>query len=871
MNLGFRQIITVLAALLLPIIVPAQDIPVLPEDPAVSKGLMPNGMSYYVVSNPSMKGTADFALVQKTGRLSFDDSTGMRAVSRAKDALSSLRRMNPSSPQKYLSRHDVAPGREGFVKVTDDATVFRFADVRLDGAAVDSTLLLIMDIADRGNYSDDSLRRWYSPADQAVIVSGDVDSKAVAEKLRSMSFMIPAMKSVPRREFASAAGQPENFVETASGKSPFATVSATWTSERAPREYMNTVQPEIFEMFLHTLGGVAVEKMRKVLRDKGIHVADVSFSHICSATYPYDDSFTINAVVRKDDARQALEAVSYVMSSIHTEGVGTDEFVLAEKEYLKELADDAANPVKSNGAYVDRCINAFLYNSSLASTKERLSFHTSRNLPDTMRQRLFNDIAVALLDKSENLVVNSPLDPSEARSIFNSSWEEASSRAMEPMNVNVSDTLKFPQGGGKARLRTIKREPVSGGEIWTFSNGFKVIYKRMQTNRVYYNLAMNGGFASISGLESGEGAFVSDYIGTCRIAGMEAGSFMDILKMEGISMDMEVNMSNTIISGDLPKERVSLLLKSLLAVANERSRDEEAFDYYRNSEYLALEMAQGSASARMTAIDSIMCPDYRYSPYKVKGRIRDDFQAKTEAFFDGQFAKMNDGVLVLVGNIDEEKLKKLLAEYVGGFRVSDTAFRRPATHYQPVSGWSTYTVDGDEDNIEVAISSRMPLTMENYIAADLATAVLKRLLVKELYDSGMYMSIKCTCKIYPEERLNLLITVSEASKDGFSSDLELKTPIEVLSDVRSALSGLHLINISDNELKPFREAMKKSLTEEMKKPSYWVDAISLRYLEGKDLSTNYSKKIDAVTPEKVMSILRLLDEGSKVEYVTIKE
>ena len=50
-------------------------------------------------------------------------------------------------------------------------------------------------------------------------------------------------------------------------------------------------------------------------------------------------------------------------------------------------------PVYNAEEYLDRCINAFMYNASLASPKERLAFHLSRNLPDTMRCRLFNDIA----------------------------------------------------------------------------------------------------------------------------------------------------------------------------------------------------------------------------------------------------------------------------------------------------------------------------------------------------------------------------------------------------------------------------------------------------------------------------------------------
>ncbi len=869
MNLGFRQIFTVLSTLLFSIIVPAQELPVLPGDPAVLKGVMPNGMTYYLVTNPTVKGEADFALVQRTGR-----TTGDEAVTIARDALSSLKRIEPSSPGEFLARHEVSPGRNGFVSVTDDATVYRFSNLRLSGGAnvLDSTLLVIMDITDRVNYKENEfLNKWYAPADQAIIVSGDINAKSVASKLNSMSYMIPSKESRSRGEYAGKENDMSVFIETVPRDSVLADVSATWTSKRVPREYMNTIQPEIFEMSLNTLGVSAVDRIRKALESAGIPVADVSYGHLCSSSHPYDDSFTVSVTVETKNVSKALEAIAGVMASIDAAGVGIDEYLVAESAYIQTLVDEAGYPVISNREYVDRCVNSFLYNASLASAKERLSFHTSRNLPDTMRQRLFNDVAKAVLDMSRNLTVSSPEDTSLARAAFDSVWTAFSSSPRSFAFSSMADTLDFPGMGAKVKVKSSKKEHVSGGSIWTFSNGFKVTYKKMASDRMYYILALNGGYSSMNGMASGEGAFLSDYFRTCRINGMRAEDFMNVLNEAGIVMDVDVNMSNMMVSGSLKEDRMNLLLRSLLAVANHRTPDEEAFNYYKKSEYLALDLAQGSPVSRMSAIDDIMCPDYRYSPYKQKGRLSPDFQTKAEGFFNDRFSSMNDGMLVLVGNMDEVNLKKLLMTYVGDFRTTNVAFRRPVVRYQPVSGWSTYTVDGAVDNVDVAMSARMPLTMENYIAAALASMVLKRNLAKEFDDAGMYINLNYNCRIYPEERFNLIISVSEASEEGFPSGMKPKTPIEVLSDVRSVLSGLHLMKITENDLKPYKEALKNRLAHEMKSPLFWAEAIALRYLDGKDLSTNYAAKIDAVTPDRVMSTLTLLNDGSKVEYVTIRK
>jgi hypothetical protein len=848
MSSGFRQILAVLASLLFAISMPAQDIPVLPDDPSILKGVTPDGLSYYLVSNKAVPGAADFALVQRNG-----------SITDAREALSYLPRVKSQSPQDFLLRHGSAPGRSGYVKASDDAVVFRMENITFESgkAVLDSTLLMIMDIVDG----------YYAPADQAVVISGDIDAKAVAEKLTSMSYMIPYVEPSPLLQFGSEMNEEALFV-TDSDDSPFADISFTWKSQRLPREYMNTVQPAIFEKAVTVLGRVAVAEVRKMLEQKGIPAAEVGYDHVCSDETPYDDSFTLNLTVRRQDAAEAFEVATEVMASLDSDGAGIDEYMVAEAQAL-EMMEAAVD--KGNAGYVDRCINAFLNNSSLASPETVLDFQTSRKMTPSTRQALFNDIAMALLDSAANLTVKCPGDSLSVREAFDSVWRASAASGVLPSEMNMADTLSFPGKQAKVKIKSVKKEHVSGGSIWLFSNGIKVIYKKMASDRMYYTLALSRGYSGISGLEPGEGAFMSDYLRTCRIAGLKGSTFMDILKREGIGMDVNVSMSNTMISGEAPEERMHLLLRSLLAVVNERKGNDEAFRYYKESENLRLEHAGEDFVRRMAVIDSLMCPDYRYSSYKTAGNISSGFQEKAEAFFNEVFAKTGDGALVLVGNMDEEKLKKILLEYVGGFRTTDTAFRRPVVRYHPVSGWSTYTVDGDVNSIEVAVSARMPISAENYIAAHLSAEVLERRLVAELGNSGMHAEVSYNCRMYPEERLNVYITVSEASHDGFKAGMEAKTPIEVLGMVRSVLMDLHCMEVSEDVLKICKAQLKSEIATEMQDPRYWVDAIVLRYLDGKDLSTGYASKVDAVTPVKVQSVLKMLDDGSKIEYVTTRK
>jgi hypothetical protein len=61
------------------------------------------------------------------------------------------------------------------------------------------------------------------------------------------------------------------------------------------------------------------------------------------------------------------------------------------------------------------------------------------------------------------------------------------------------------------------------------------------------------------------------------------------------------------------------------------------------------------------------------------------------------------------------------------------------------------------------------------------------------------------------------------------------------------------------------------VAEKKKTPEYWLQRISMRYLDGKDFTTGCDAKIDAVTAEKVKTLLSSLVDGSKVEYIISKK
>ena len=154
----------------------AQSLPSLPAASGVVTGTLPNGISYYLVSNPSVKGHADFALVQK-GPVRED-------VSRA--ALADLPHFQSGKPYQYLAKLGVGYDNFGYIRSTEASTTFFFHDVPVGQAAVrDTTLLLLFDISET------------CPYEQAIIVSGDIDKAVVRERMAVFSMMVTSRERLP--------------------------------------------------------------------------------------------------------------------------------------------------------------------------------------------------------------------------------------------------------------------------------------------------------------------------------------------------------------------------------------------------------------------------------------------------------------------------------------------------------------------------------------------------------------------------------------------------------------------------------------------------------------------------------------------------
>ena len=851
--------IPLLAALLLAFVFPcgAQGLAALSRAPEITVGQFPNGITYYLVTNKAAYGYADYALVQK----------GAPEETKFRGELLSLSHFDGQKPYQFLASRGVGYKDCGYVKRGEDYTMYRFEDVPTsDIASSDTTLMMLFDLCE------------LCPTEQAIVISGDIDAAAVKGKMSIFSLMVSKREPSPAAPAYVWEPQPgSEIITTTNHFKEASSITASFAAPRTAKKYLNTVQTLVSDMMFAELDLIAEARIREAFRTADIPLGGLVLSRKTAADGPGDEAWSAQVFVARGDIREAVETLADVFANIEIAGISEAELKDARDQYIATLGKTAFNATVTNAEYLDRCAAAFLYGTDLAPASAAKDFLSKRKLPISTGTELFNQFASALLDKQENLTLTVdtpgvPIDPEEIETLYLSAWARPQQRMY--YRPHYSDTLSLAGPSGRLKMKLEAAEPVTGGVIWHFSNGLKVVYKKAETTGQFqYAFLFRGGFSSVPGLKKGEGAFVSDILGFYDVAGKSCTDFNAMLKANGITMERRVGVADMVLTGTAPTSKLALLLESVLSLTRDRTFNAEAYDYYLRSEKLRLEMERMTTPGILATTDLALRPDYNFTPYKYSDNLSDDLPRRAESYFARQFAKADDGIISLVGDLDPLVAQKVLCKYLDGLKTSKGLSQRPQAPYTLRSGWVTLSDEAahrDDASVHIALTSTLPVTAERYFVFQIAQLILKKRVTAGLAECGYWSSLTGSLEFYPKERWSMLLSCRPASTDGLPSGVEPADPVLAAGIIRETLEAALKEKVSPAELKIYKDLLLKQATWENGRPDAIQSAILTRYSYGKDLTSKYQAMINGLTAASVDAFLADLAECGKVEYTVTK-
>ena len=816
--------------------VPAQNLPSLPVDSRIKKGTLRCGVTYYMVTNSSAKGYADIAVIQR------DQPTSAAPL----DELDA----------GFLSRMGVAPSQDGYLSDVDGSTVYHFRDVPCYRSEVLDSMLLY-------SFAQVAL----SKAQQAVVVSGDIDPVELKKKMDIFSMMVPRMlvKENHKPDYVWEPS-PAPWIEMYPADSPVTVVSVTYAGARVPFDYMNTAQAIVSDLFGDELQVVLRHRLARNFKDAGIPYGHIGFQSLRSMDYGGDERYTVQVSVAREQADAAMRVVSSTLAELDAKGASAEEFTDAKKVLTPSLRSRAAT-TPSLDDDIRRCTANFLYGAHLAPYSESMRFFARKNLADTTETRFFNQFSDALLNQLENLTLEfygAPDTLDKDQTLFNYNLAYLYGSVIpsgKEYSWHSADTSTLEVSSPKIKIKTEKQEPVTGGTVWTFTNGMRVVFKPVAGSGVFhYALQLNGGLGAIAGLKEGEGGYMGDMLSLYNVARIPAPVFRDLLAAGGVRMETELSVNSFSLKGEAPSSQLQFLLKALVALANERRLNLEEYKLYCSNQALAQPSMTDLLYQRLV-------PGFVYTSNKLPGKLTQDTPTKAHKYYNERFSNMQDGVLILSGDLNEESVKRLLLRYLGSFQTQKGSVGRKQVSMNVEKRTVTHTAQGYPKGIYILQDGEYALTSDHYYTSQVAARALRQSLIRHLAPYGFTAQVETNFFAQPQERFQLQITCLPASPAGLPSGLLTQNIEAVLPVVREAISAAARTQVDPVDLKGWKDRLMADVQLQLASPSGFVNTLLDRYANNKDIASRYSESINAISGARVQEFLATLNAGGHIEYL----
>lgn len=781
----------------------AWGLPVIPNPPEVKEGTFPNGLHYFIVSNPAEEGFADYAIVQPgmDGRV---------------------------DRMRFLESKGVGYGPEGITSQKAGARIINYRNVPVSVQhEQDSTLLLLLDYV------------WQSPFNQTIIIAGDVDITKTERALEVMNLTIPKLQDCPYVIPASQSGS----IVVCEPSGDVVTIGLRYELALAESELRRSSVHFVTELMMRQFSTIVADRVRNVFRSMDIPYSQLETQYLETQGDEGVDCGGVTFIVANKDRNRALEAFKDILNDIETRGVTAVEFDNSRTVTVPTVAKNGLRKGESNAKYVQRCVASTVFGLPLCSTKDIRNFFIDKQVDWRRTHSIFNDFARSLLSTEEP----APVEPIRDSALVN--------------NVCSHFPVK------KLRINVETADPVSGGKVWTYDNGIKVVYKKLEDirGRVSYAFSLRGGLTIVPGLQYGEASFVADMFDLSVVRrDVPMQEFKSILARQGITMSQEVTMSDFRICGTAPAAGLETLFGAINAVAYQRTPVADIFDYYCVCESVRTMRLKDPQADIRTAMEVLCCPDNMYQTRRDASFIGDDLQTRAEQYFRDRFSNFADGTIVIVGDVEEEELKRILENNLGLFRTSRKFSYRKTDNFPLVRDRMTLREKG-EPSVHMLFVSDELLTTAGIAKMRVTEKVLIPCLNAALRGIGAYAEAEADFRVYPDERIRLYITAKPLEEESLPEGIVPASSETIASTIRSLVD--YMDSIDPRRLSDAKMTVLGDVEVGNSRGGSTVNKVLLRYSEGKDFSKDFAAAVKAVGQQDVLSILEKFRSGARVEFI----
>ena len=905
------------------------------NDNTIRKGILPNGMTYYIRHNAQTKGVADFYIAQKVG--SILEEKRQRGLAHFLEHMA-------FNGTKHFPGNTLQPGIVAWCEsvgikfganlnayTSVDQTVYNIsaAPVTREGV-IDSCLLILNDWShellltdkeidkERGvieeewrtrrsgmamqrlseqampiiyagtKYSDcmpignidivrtfpyndlrDYYSKWYRPDLQAIIVVGDINEDKIEEKIKKLFAKIPLPQNPAHRIYYPIGNNEKMILYTATDKEQ-PTVNFTLYMKRdvTPKQERNTIQNYADDYKTNILRMAINDRLEELSRTKNAPFISASVRSGNFFLASTKDAFELSGVLKEGKVLEAIQLLVGEVERARANGITIDELKRGKAEmlsYAENDYNDRSN--RRNSEFVEQCVQNFLEETPIIEPEKELEI--VRKLDKTVTIDDVNALAKTIITNQNQVVTMFGPDKNTFKMPTNSSIENAILKAQKQHYTpyKTQNTLterlitKLPKPGSIISERTYKY----GYTEFTLSNGLKVYVRptNFEPDEVNLKLFSLGGKNIYPDSEMPNLTYL---MAGATIGGVAQYNDLTLEKMlagKTATVTPFIDNDTRGMAGTSNVKDTKTLLELVYLYFTQPRKDPQAFKNLMEQQQEFLTNAHVNpmlayndtlhkvayATNRMASMDKEQLKRVNYN--------------RIMHIYKELFANAANFKLILTGNININKLRPLLCQYIATLPSNNT--KETIGTYEPklVDGKKTYIFHKKQTTptaiTTIVIKGKMEYNNRNELLMDAIGQLLRIVYTEKVReDKGGTYSVQVSGDLQHHPNDEALLRIAFQTDPQKYNDLIPIVYKELEKMATEGPSQQDLDKVKAYELKVYNQVLRMN--------NYWEYVLYTDLYNGIDVDTDFRYIVENMTCGDIRTTLRnLLNQNNCIE------
>lgn len=905
------------------------------NDNTIRKGILPNGMTYYIRHNAQTKGVADFYIAQKVG--SILEEKRQRGLAHFLEHMA-------FNGTKHFPGNTLQPGIVAWCEsvgikfganlnayTSVDQTVYNIsaAPVTREGV-IDSCLLILNDWShellltdkeidkERGvieeewrtrrsgmamqrlseqampiiyagtKYSDcmpignidivrtfpyndlrDYYSKWYRPDLQAIIVVGDINEDKIEEKIKKLFAKIPLPQNPAHRIYYPIGNNEKMILYTATDKEQ-PTVNFTLYMKRdvTPKQERNTIQNYADDYKTNILRMAINDRLEELSRTKNAPFISASVRSGNFFLASTKDAFELSGVLKEGKVIEAIQLLVGEVERARANGITIDELKRGKAEmlsYAENDYNDRSN--RRNGEFVEQCVQNFLEETPIIEPEKELEI--VRKLDKTVTIDDVNALAKTIITNQNQVVTMFGPDKNTFKMPTNSSIENAILKAQKQHYTpyKTQNTLterlitKLPKPGSIISERTYKY----GYTEFTLSNGLKVYVRptNFEPDEVNLKLFSLGGKNIYPDSEMPNLTYL---MAGATIGGVAQYNDLTLEKMlagKTATVTPFIDNDTRGMAGTSNVKDTKTLLELVYLYFTQPRKDPQAFKNLMEQQQEFLTNAHVNpmlayndtlhkvayATNRMASMDKEQLKRVNYN--------------RIMHIYKELFANAANFKLILTGNININKLRPLLCQYIATLPSNNT--KETIGTYEPklVDGKKTYIFHKKQTTptaiTTIVIKGKMEYNNRNELLMDAIGQLLRIVYTEKVReDKGGTYSVQASGDLQHHPNDEALLRIAFQTDPQKYNSLIPIVYKELEKMATEGPSQQDLDKVKAYELKVYNQVLRMN--------NYWEYVLYTDLYNGIDVDTDFRYIVENMTCDDIRTTLRnLLNQNNCIE------